>query len=194
MGAPVAKVQDGIWETLNSAMQENLHVQIQYVAEGSRKTEKYTVQPYQLIYDNGFWELWGNCTSAGHRGTRLFNLCRIESVEVLERNERFMLPEIYDFRATLAGHFGCYNDEVVENYRIKIKKDSYAYLYIKDRIWGDFQEIKKTKGGYFLEFEATQYKPILRWVLSWGPEVEPLEPKKLVDDWKEKIRQMKDMI
>lgn len=194
LGAPVANVKSGFWDIIHSAMQENNYINISYIAEDKKKPSKYTVQPYQLIYDNGFWELWGNCTTANHRGTKLFNLSRIQKVEIVEKSNGFKLPNNYDFRYTLAGNFGCYNDEIAEDYSIKFKKDSYAYLYVKDRVWGEFQEIKEVDDGYILEFEATQYKPILRWVLSFGSEVQPLEPQKLVSDWKEQIRNMTKML
>ena len=189
MGAPAASIQKGIWELLNEAMKQNKYVQIMYQGEKKTNPEKYTVQPYQLIFDNGFWDLWGYCTSSDPKKRRLFNLSRISDVKIIE-SEPFILPENYDFRTTLAGNFGCYNDDTVENYSIKIKKDSYAWLYIKDRIWGEFQEIKEEEDFCILEFEATQYPPILRWVLSWGPDVEPLEPERLVTEWKEKVREM----
>ncbi len=85
-------------------------IKIYYIAEDKTEPAYYTVKPYQLIFDNGFWELWG-----------------------------------------------------------------------------EFQEIREVEDGYFLDFEATQYKPILRWVLGWGSDVEPLEPQKLVDEWKAEI-------
>lgn len=194
MGAPAANVQSDIWEIIHFAMMEYKIVLINYIAEDRKEPSQYTVKPYQLIFDNGFWELWGESTTFEHKGKRLFNLSRILDVQVIETAEKFELPENYDFRSTLAGCFGCYNDNIIENYSIKFKKGSYAYKYIKDRIWGEFQEIRETEGGYILEFEATQYKPILRWVLGWGPDAEPLEPQKLVDEWKEKIREMGKMI
>ena len=101
---------------------------------------------------------------------------------------KFELPADYNFLQTLSGNFGCYNDGKQKVYKIKFQKDSYAWLYSKDRIWGDKQKIRETKDGFVLSFEASQYKPILRWVLGWGDEVEPLEPAELVDEWKAKIR------
>lgn len=35
--------------------------------------------------------------------------------------------------------------------------------------------------------------PVARWVWQWVDEAMPLEPKKLVDDWKEKIERMKGL-
>lgn len=194
MGAPAANINSTVWDNIHSAMINNFYIKINYLAEKRTKPENYTVRPYQLIFDNGFWELWGECTNAKHRGTKLFNLSRILGIKILEKYEKFTLPEFYDFRSTLAGCFGCYNDNEAEVYNLKIAKDSYAYIYIKDRIWGEFQEIKETEDGYILEFEATQYKPILRWVLSWGSEVIPLAPQKLVDDWKKNILSLKNYL
>lgn len=194
MGAPAANIKDDVWEIIHTAMMDFNLLRVNYIAEDKTESAWYTVKPYQLIFDNGFWELWGDCTTAGHRGNRLFNLSRILDIQILETGEKFELPDNYDFRSTLAGCFGCYNDNIAEDYSIKFKKDSYAYKYMKDRIWGEFQEIREVEDGYILEFEATQYKPILRWILGWGSEVEPLEPQKLVDDWKEEIWKMSGMV
>ena len=190
MGAPAANVKNEIWETIHTAIKNNYYIKLKYKADDKKRSQVYTVKPFQLIFDNGFWDLWGESTTFDHRGRRLFNLSRIIELEIPSEKEKFDLPDNYDFRYTLEGNFGCYNDDVSETYRLKIKKDSYAYSYIKDRIWGDYQEITETKDGWILEFEATQYKPIFRWVLSWGNEMTPLEPERLVEEWKDVIRDL----
>ena len=79
-------------------------------------------------------------------------------------------------------------------YKIKFYKDNYAWLYSKDRIWGGNQSIEETEKSYIMSFEASQFKPILRWVLGWGDEVVPLEPPELVEEWKEKIKKMSEKL
>ena len=44
--------------------------------------------------------------------------------------------------------------------------------------------------GYILSFEASQFKPILRWILGWGKDAEPLEPAGLVKSWKDAVHEM----
>ena len=143
------------------------------------------MRPYQLIFDNGCWELWAQSLKQKHEGMRLFNLSRINDIEIQDAS--FSLPADYNFMNKVTGSFGCYRDECQKLYKIKFLKDSYAWLYSKDRVWGDNQTVEEIQDGYILSFEANQYKPILRWVLGWGDEVEPIEPEELVTEWKNKI-------
>ena len=190
MGAPEANIKTEIWDKIYKAMGTNAVLQIEYTPEGKTKSESYKVQPYQLIFDNGIWELWAYCLRQKHEGMRLFNLSRISSVLTLNLAGKFILPKNFNFLHSVVGNFGCYNDETPQVYKIKFSKDSYAWLYSKDRIWGAKQSIEECDDGYILSFEASQFKPILRWILGWGDEAVPLEPPELVAKWKEKVMKM----
>ena len=194
MGAPEADIKKEIWDKIYKAMGMNAVLQIEYTPEGKTKSETYKVQPYQLIFDNGIWELWAYCLRQKHEGMRLFNLSRISSVGILELSGKFFLPKNYSFKNFVVGNFGCFNDENPQAYKIKFHKDSYAWLYSKDRIWGAKQTIEECDDGYILSFEASQFKPILRWILGWGKDAEPLEPADLVKCWKDTVLEMAEQI
>lgn len=194
MGAPEADIKNEIWDKIYKAMGTNAVLQIEYTPEGKTKSETYKVQPYQLIFDNGIWELWAYCLRQKHEGMRLFNLSRISSVGILELSGKFFLPKNYSFKNFVVGNFGCFNDENPQAYKIKFHKDSYAWLYSKDRIWGAKQTIEECDDGYILSFEASQFKPILRWILGWGKDAEPLEPADLVKCWKDTVLEMTEQI
>ena len=194
MGAPEADIKNEIWDKIYKAMGTNAVLQIEYTSEGKTKSETYKVQPYQLIFDNGIWELWAYCLRQKHEGMRLFNLSRISSVGILELSGKFVLPRNYTFKNFVVGNFGCFNDENPQIYKIKFHKDSYAWLYSKDRIWGAKQTIEECDDGYILSFEASQFKPILRWILGWGKDAEPLEPADLVKCWKDAVHEMAEKI
>lgn len=194
MGAPEADIKNEIWNKIYKAMGMNAVLQIEYTPEGKTKSETYKVQPYQLIFDNGIWELWAYCLRQKHEGMRLFNLSRISSVGILELAGKFVLPKNYTFKNFVVGNFGCFNDENPQIYKIKFHKDSYAWLYSKDRIWGAKQTIEECDDGYILSFEASQFKPILRWILGWGKDAEPLEPADLVKCWKDTVLEMAEQI
>lgn len=194
MGAPEANIKKEIWDKIYKAMGTNSFVQLEYTPEGKTKSESYKVQPYQLIFDNGIWELWAYSLKKNHEGMRLFNLSRISSVLILNLAGKFILPKNFNFLHSVVGNFGCYNDETPQVYKIKFSKDSYAWLYSKDRIWGGNQSIEETDNGYILSFEASQFKPVLRWILGWGDEAVPLEPPELVAEWKEKVMKMTEKL
>ena len=194
MGAPEADIKNEIWDKIYKAMGTNAVLQIEYTSEGKTKSETYKVQPYQLIFDNGIWELWAYCLRQKHEGMRLFNLSRISSVGILELAGKFVLPKNYTFKNFVVGNFGCFNDENPQAYKIKFSKDSYAWLYSKNRIWGAKQTIEECDDGYILSFEASQFKPILRWILGWGKDAEPLEPADLVKCWKDTVLEMAEQI
>ncbi len=190
MGAPEANIKKETWDTIYKAMGTNSILQIEYMPEGKKRSETYKVQPFQLIFDNGIWELWSYCLKKNHEGMRLFNLSRISNVHILALAGKFILPKNFNFIHSVVGNFGCYNDETLRLYKIKFHKDSYAWLYSKDRIWGGNQTIEETESGFILSFEAKQFKPILRWILGWGDEAEPLAPAELVVEWKKKVEKM----
>ena len=194
MGAPEADIKNEIWDKIYKAMGTNAVLQIEYTSEGKTKSETYKVQPYQLIFDNGIWELWAYCLRQKHEGMRLFNLSRISSVGILELAGKFVLPKNYTFKNFVVGNFGCFNDENPQAYKIKFHKNSYAWLYSKNRIWGAKQTIEECDDGYILSFEASQFKPILRWILGWGKDAEPLEPADLVKCWKDAVHEMAEKI
>ena len=194
MGAPEVDIKKEIWDKIYKAMGTNAFLQIEYTSERKPKSETYKVEPYQLIFDNGIWELWAYCLRQKHEGMKLFNLSRISSVAILELAGKFILPKNYTFKNFVVGNFGCFNDENPQIYKIKFPKDSYAWRYSKDRIWGAKQTVEECDDGYILSFEASQFKPILRWVLGWGNEAEPLEPAKLVKSWKDAVLGMAEKI
>ena len=194
MGAPEADIKNEIWDKIYKAMGMNAVLQMDYTPEVKNKSETYKVQPYQLIFDNGIWELWAYCLRQKHEGMKLFNLSRISSVAILELAGKFVLPKNFTFKNFVVGNFGCFNDENPQIYKIKFPKDSYAWRYSKDRIWGAKQTVEECDDGYILSFEASQFKPILRWILGWGKDAEPLEPAGLVKSWKDAVHEMAEKI
>lgn len=189
LGTPASNVNFNFFEALYKAMQENITVVIEYKADRKSKTETFGVNPYQLIFDNGYWELWCHCLKPGHEGFRIFNLSRIKNVKLRTDAKRFTLPADFDFRSKTSGTFGCYIDaeDKMLKYTILLKKNTYAQTFSKERILGSNFKMEDTKDGTLIHFESNQYKPVLRWILSWGNSIKPVAPKKLVDDWKKEI-------
>lgn len=190
LGAPASVVQDEIWSKIYEAMEENFQIVIEYKSSESSECTKQAVQPYQLIFDDGIWDLWG--FDGKKRKRTLFNLSRIKSVEIKKKSDKFVLPEDFDFFNVTPGTFGCFFDFDGEmaNYKIHFAKGSYAENYVGERIWGKNFQITKDENGTIISFDDNQFLPILRWILGWGADAKPLEPENLVSAWKNEIKKM----
>jgi predicted DNA-binding transcriptional regulator YafY len=143
------------------------------------------VRPYQLLFDNGAWYLYG--WSCERRGTRMFSLSRIKNISLL--NKKFNLPKKWDYRVhTNGGFLGVYTDDKKRLFRIRFFND--AAMRIQERRWAENQRVTETPDGVTLEFTSAQYGKVLELVLSQGRDTLPLEPPELVEDWKIHIRDM----
>lgn len=187
VGAPNKSVPAETWRILDKALRENLEITFFY--QGWREPERKhrRVQPLQLIFDNGNWNLHG--FDIVKHETRRYTLGEMTELE-LTKNV-FALPKDYDFRKMTRGSFGC----IAENkyFDFKIHLHDYATRYAKDRIWGENQKTEEDKenpgpygDGIILSFKSNQLTSIERWVWQWGDCAIPLAPKELVEDWKER--------
>lgn len=189
LGAPAANVKNEVWETIFKAMENNNYISIEYEVLSTGEVIKRGIKPYQLIFDNGLWDLWGYDCIAKQK--QQYNLCRIKSIK--KRDEVFTLPEDYDFRNETPGTFGCYRDfdtKEMTTYKIHFSKGSYAESFARDRIWGLNSSMEEDETGTVITFQNNQFMPVLRWILGWGSAVHPLAPEKLVTAWKQEVEKM----
>jgi predicted DNA-binding transcriptional regulator YafY len=62
--------------------------------------------------------------------------------------------------------------------------------YIEERTWHPTQEIVPLpKGDLELRFKTDGWKELVRWILSWQPDVQVLEPERLRLRVEEKLRE-----
>lgn len=186
VGAPSSHFSKDAWEQIRSSMEKNNRISFMYKKPYSNEPERRTVDPYQLIFDNGAWSLYCFCNK--RKENRLFVLSSMSGLEV--RQDTFTLPDTFDFRDTTTGSFGCYTSNTECEYEILLT--GAAANYAKSRIWGKNQTIEaastKESGEILLRFTSNQYHPILTWVLGWAEEAIPLAPEELVEDWKIKVQ------
>lgn len=194
-GAPNKQISAEIWRTIEKALNENLVITFDYTSlTDPNNPHQRRVQPWQLIFDNGNWNLHG--LDIVKNVPRRYTLSEMRNLELTK--EVFTLPKDYDFRKMTPGAFGCMCDNEFLDYKIHLH--GYAARFVKNRVWGENQTIVKDEknpgpdgDGIILSFRTNQFMPVARWVWQWVDEAMPLEPKKLVDDWKEKIERMKSI-
>ena len=191
VGAPNKEVPAETWRLIDKALQKNLVITFDYQSLTNSKPSKRRVQPWQLIFDNGNWNL--HALDIIKNGRRRYTLSEIKNLKLT--NEVFKLPKDYDFRKMTIGSFGCMCHDKYLNYKIHLH--GYAARSSKNRIWGENQRIiKDTKNpgpdgdGIILSFTSNQLFAIQSWVWQWADLAIPLAPKELVNDWKDRLKKV----
>ena len=191
VGAPNKEIPAETWRLIDQALQKNLVITFDYQSLTDKKPSNRRVQPWQLIYDNGNWNL--HALDVVKKGRRRYSLSEMKNIKLTK--EVFSLPKDYDFRKMTMGSFGCMCHDYYLDFKIHLH--GYASRYAKNRLWGENQTIvadKKNPGpdgdGIILSFRSNQLYSIQRWTWQWADEAFPLEPKELVDDWIERRKKI----
>ena len=194
VGAPNKDIPAETWRIIDKALKENRIITFDYQSLTDTKPSNRRVQPWQLIYDNGNWNL--HALDVIKNGKRRYTLGEMKNIQIT--NEIFTLPKDYDFRKMTRGSFGCMCHDYYLDFKIHL--NGYAARYAKNRIWGENQTItpdKKNPGpdgdGIILSFKSNQLYSIRRWTWQWADEAIPLEPKELVDDWLERRKKVNEI-
>ena len=187
VGAPNKNIPAETWRLIDKALQENRIITFDYQSLTDSAPHNRRVQPWQLIYDNGNWNLHG--LDVVKNGRRRYSLGEMKNIQLTK--EVFILPKDYDFRKMTMGSFGCMCHDSYLDYKIHLH--GYAARYAKNRLWGENQTIvddSKNPGpdgdGIILSFRSNQLYSICRWTWQWADEAWPIEPKELVEDWMER--------
>ncbi len=195
VGAPSKEVPAETWRILDKALKENRVITFEYQSLTDSQPKGRRVQPWQLIFDNGNWNL--HALDVVKNGRRRYTLSEIKNLRLTD--EIFTLPPDYDFRKMTRGSFGCLCDANYQNYKIHLH--GYAARCAKNRVWGENQlieEDKKNPGpkndGIILSFKSNQREAIWTWVWQWADEAYPIEPKDLVDDWNGRLERVNNFV
>lgn len=185
---PSVSFEPEIWRIVCEGLRKNQALTFEYRAAWKDAYSGREVHPYQLLFDNGSWYLYA--FNKKQRGIRMYSLCRIKNIRLT--NETFKFPAAADFRTCYDGSFlGAYASEKKYRFRIAFYND--AAMRVCERRWTADQRVTKTSGGIILTFTSAQYGKVLELVLSNGKDALPLEPKILVDEWKENIAGMQKL-
>jgi predicted DNA-binding transcriptional regulator YafY len=183
-----AKVDTGVWKIVIAGLKENRTVTFDYKGIWDKEYRNRRVRPYQLLFDSGVWYLYG--FSEERKAIRLFSVSRMINAQLTRDN--FPLPKNYrytDFSGE--SYFGVFTGQEKTRYVINCYGE--AVVFATERQWAADQKITEIEEGVAIEFTSTQYDKVLKWVLSNGCYAVPRKPKKLVDDWKWHVAEMKKM-
>ena len=154
-----------------------------------RREEKYVVNPYQIVANNGFYYLIGNYDK--YDDISHFRLDKMTNVELIDEKVK-LKSEIEDFRngyslpRHMAEHIYMFSGKSV---RVK-------FLILEELIdtlvdwFGNGFNILETKEGMAAVSVSCNERAMYFWALQYGPYVEVLEPAELREKIAVAVREM----
>ena len=179
-----------VWNILIKAIKENRYIKFSYKsAWRNYEGHGYYIAPYQIVSKAGVWYFAGY--SKRQESVSLYCLHRITFIEIAD--ETFEMPKDYKYLNDKEISFGVFKGEDKKKCKIIFYNESAAY--ISERKFSEDQKIEKREDGSVVAtFSSGQIYEILRFVLSQGSNAIPLQPKSLVEEWKNNIKIMNENI
>jgi predicted DNA-binding transcriptional regulator YafY len=177
------------WNKILNAMENNYKISFRYTNPNTNNELRRIVCPYQLLLDNGTVYLFAHSEDTNY--DLLFNLIFMK--EIIVTNNKFTLPEDYDFSSRCAGgNLGAYKGNETEEYKIEFR--NIAKTWIKYHKLAKNQEIIENEKSAIITFTSNQFEKVLQIILGWGKNAKPLAPKSLVTRWEQEVKAMFEMI
>ena len=172
-----------IWNAVARCVERREGMRVVYQKfNGEVKT--YELEPLHLVSYHGNWYALARRPDNGP--VRTFAVSRFRAIE--GTGQFFAPPQDFDVQRHLAKSFGIVRGEDVM--RVRLRFSPAVAAYIRERVWHATQKVvEKRDGGVELSFETAGWKELVRWVLSWQPDVTVLSPKRLRERVEEKMRQ-----
>jgi predicted DNA-binding transcriptional regulator YafY len=167
------RVKRGVWETIARHVNGRERLRVTYQrfdgAVGS-----YLLEPYHLVAYHGNWYVLAGKVPGGRVATFALSRCR----QVGGTGEHFSRPAGFDPHAYLKQAFGISRAD--QPWKVRLRFSPQVATYVKERVWHPSQAFREGRDGSLeMRMETSSRKEVVRWILSWVPEVQVLAPREL---------------
>ena len=147
------------------------------------RVSEYELHPYHLLAYHGNWYLLARNMAKAQVET--FALSRFRHVEAA--GGTFACPDDFAAESYARQAFGITGGE--KPIKVRLLFEPKLAVYITERQWHAAQEFRiRADGRVEMRLETTGRKELIRWILSWMPDVKVLAPKSLHHRIVEKLR------
>jgi len=176
------KIDPELWAQLAGFIERREAIRTTYQTFAGRVSD-YELHPYHLLAYHGNWYLMA--CNVHKRRVATFALSRFRGIEPTAQT--FTRPRDFDADAYARHAFGIVGGE--KPIKVRLLFEPKPAVYITERQWHPSQEFHMRRFGRVeMRLETTGRKELVRWVLSWMPDVRVLAPKSLRDRITEKLR------
>ena len=187
-----------VLDTINEAISQHKKISFVYNKYGSdfklhpKREEKYVVNPYQMVANNGFYYLIGNYDK--YDVISHYRLDKMTCVEMLTekvkpQNQVTGLEHGLNLPKHMAEHIHMFSGESVA---INMLVDETIISELVDWFGNDFYVIEKRRNNQVLVRLKCNEQAFFYWALQYGPYVEVLEPVSLRSKIAEAVSEMNE--
>ena len=176
------RIDPEVWAQIAGSVERREAIRAEYQTFTGRVSE-YELHPYHLLAYHGNWYVLARDLAKDRVAT--FALSRFRKIKAA--GQAFTRPADFNPEAHLRQAFGIVGGE--EPIKVRLLFESKLAVYITERQWHPTQEfLTRVDGRVEMRLETTGRKELIRWILSWMPEVKVLAPKSLHDRIVEKLQ------
>jgi predicted DNA-binding transcriptional regulator YafY len=180
------RVDQGIFDTVLESLKRGHKLTITYRSVFTKEVSERVINPLHLILYMGNWHIIAFCEMK--QGIRDFALSRIKKIETTDTPIKEDLKAL-NIKENIDDAYGIFFEGTPKKTALKFNER--VADYVREQVWFPMQTIEETgDGGLLLYFHVTDYREILREVLSFGADVEVLEPKELREIIKRHIQDL----
>jgi len=176
------RIDPEVWAQLAGCVERREAIHATYQTFDGRVSE-YELHPYHLLAYHGNWYVLARNTAKVQIET--FALSRFR--QIAATGQTFTRPADFNAETYAKQAFGIVGGEAP--IKVRLLFEPKLAVYITERDWHPSQEFQTHADGRVeMRLETTGRKELVRWILSWMPDVKVLAPKSLRDRIAEKLR------
>jgi predicted DNA-binding transcriptional regulator YafY len=169
-----------LFEKVSRAMLECRELRFSYRKIDGDDWEERLVRPFHIAQFDGCWYVIGY--DPDRKARRTFAMQRMKAPRVMKT--RFLRPADFSPNEHLGGSFGVWHPpgENGTRHRIRLRFYDWAARMVSERRWHPSQQVKwigKKADVLEIILDLNGFEEILRWILSWGPLAQVMEPVEL---------------
>lgn len=171
-----------LFEKVARAMLDCRELRFAYRKIDGEEWEARTLRPLHVAEFDGGWYVIGH--DPERKARRTFAMQRMKSARVMKT--KFLRPTDFSLDDHLGGSFGVWHspEGKGKRHRIRLRFYGWAGRMVSERRWHPSQQITwlgKKEEALELSLDLSGFEEITRWILSWGAQVEVMEPLELRD-------------
>lgn len=183
---PLPEIEQEVFNDIFKAVKTHHVLQFEYKGNAHQNFQVRKVDCYRVLCQKGNWYVF--CYDYDKKDYRVYALSRMKNI--VFTGEQFTIPKDFNIDEHVDLSFGIWaNKEPPVQYELHFGPE--LNTYIAEREWHKGQEmIQNDDGSVNLLFMSNQKQQILSWVLSFGSNVEVIQPEELKLAIKEEIKKM----